>query len=512
MKNAEKIIENKPKTKEELERENILLQKENQQLSSRVIYLEHEYKKLQKLIFGAKTERFKEEPKEQLKLDLLPEVIEKKDVEEQEITYTRKKETKKQKPVREPLPKHLERKEEIIEPENIPEDAQKIGENITEVLEYKPGKIYVRRIIRPKYVIKNPHKTQELDSDRIIVTSDLPTDLPLPYSNAGAGFLSQLFISKYVDHLPFYRQIQIHKRQQNLKLAASTINDWHSNICKLLFPLYEVLKKHVLESAYIQIDESPIKVLTKDKPGSTHKGWMWVYYSPPDGLVLFDYRQGRDQSGVKEMLEDFSGIIQTDGYVVYDQFVDNSNIQLAACMAHARRKFFEAKNENPDVCNFVLTKIQNLYEIERTIKEDNLSEEKILEKRQEESAPIMEELKKYFNKQLHELLPKSPTAKAIAYTLNLWSRLTLFLDKPHIQIDNNLIENTIRPLALGRKNYLFAGSHNGAERAAMMYSFFGSCKLQNIDPFDWLKNTMEKISVHKANKLYELLPGYNQIK
>ncbi|MCP3926137.1 MAG: IS66 family transposase [Desulfobacterales bacterium] len=512
MKNAENIEIFTQETKEKFEQKISCLSEENERLSAKVLYLETEYKKLQKMIFGAKTERFKEEPKEQLKLDLLPELIEEKEVEEQKITYTRQKETKKQKPIREPLPKHLKRKEEIIEPEDIPENARKIGENITEVLEYEPGKIYVRRIVRPKYVIDNPQKTEEFDSDRIIVTADMPSDLPLLSSNAGAGFLAHLFISKYVDHLPFYRQIQIFIRQQNLKLASSTLNDWHANTCKLLYPLHEELKRTVLQSPYIQIDESPIKVLTKNKPGSTHKGWMWAYHSPPDKLVLFDYRQGRDKSGPKEMLNGFSGIIQTDGYAAYNQFVGDAKILLAACMAHVRRKFFEAKDENPDVCNFVLTKIRDLYDIERTIKEENYGKQEILQKRNEESAPITDELKKYFDKIQHQLLPKSLTGKAIAYTLSLWSRLILFLKNPHIQIDNNLIENTIRPLALGRKNYLFAGSHNGAERAAMMYSFFGSCKLQGIDPLLWLKTTLEKISEHKANKLQELLPGYQKNK
>ena len=491
----------------ELKQEIIALKTENNRLTSRVLYLELEYKKLQKLIFGAKSERFKEEPKEQLKLNLLPELIEKQDVEEQEITYVRKKETTKQKPVRTALPNHLERKEEIIEPKNLPEDAKKIGENITEILEYEPGKIYVRRIVRPKYVINNPIKKSDIDPDKAIITADLPADLPLFASNAGAGLLTHLFVSKYIDHLPFYRQIQIFKRQ-DIILASSTINNWFTNTSKLLEPLYEVLKNKILQSSYIQADESPIKVLTRDKPGSSHKGYMWVYHSPPDGLVLFDYRQRRDKSGVKEMLENFAGIVQTDGYAAYNQFENRAEIRLAACMAHARRKFFEAKDENPAVCNFILSKIGELYDIERDIREDELSLEEILKLRQEKSAPIMISLKKYFDKQLNVLLPKSHTGKAVAYTLNLWKRLNVFLENPQVLIDNNLIENSIRPLALGRKNYLFAGSHNAAQNAAMMYSFFGSCQKQKIEPYNWLKSTLEKILDHKANKLHELLPGY----
>ena len=505
MKNAQNIS----KSQAELMSEIDILGQENDRLSAKVLYLELEYKKLQKLIFGTKSERFTEEPKEQLKLDLFPEVVEKQDVETEEITYIRKKEVNKNKPVRTALPAHLPRKEEIIEPENIPEEAEKIGENITEVLEYTPGKIYVRKIIRPKYVVKNPIKTLDFESEKVILTADMPSNLPLFASNAGAGLLTQLFVSKYIDHLPFFRQIQIFKRQE-ITLAQSTINDWFANTSKLLNPLYEVLKKQILQASYTQVDESPIKVLTRDKPGSTHKGWMWVYHSPPDRLVLFDYRKGRDKSGPKEMLKNFTGIVQTDGYAAYNKLADKGNIRLAACMAHARRKFFEAKDENPEICNFVLSKVQELYDIERIIKIEEFSAEAIREKRQKESLPIMNLLEEYFQKQQNELLPKSPTGKAVAYSLNLWKRLSVFLDKPEILIDNNLIENSIRPLALGRKNYLFAGSHAGAQRAAMMYSFFGSCKMQGIEPFAWLKSTLEKISNHRANKLHELLPGYNK--
>ena len=509
MKDAQNISKTKAKTRDELVEETTTLKEENDRLSARILYLELEYKKLQKLIFGAKSERFKEEPKEQLRLELFPEVVEKQDLEDEKITYTRKKAVEKKQPVRSKLPEHLVRKTEMIEPQNIPEGAKKIGENITEVLEYKPGEIYVRRIVRPKYVVENPIKTFDFDSDKVILTADMPSDLPLFASNAGAGFLAHLLVSKYIDHLPFYRQIQIHKRQ-GITLASSTINDWFTNISKLLQPLYEVLKKKVLQSSYIQVDESPIKVLTKDKPGSTHKGWMWVYHSPPDKLLFFDYRSGRSQIGPKEILIDFHGILQTDGYVVYSQFADKERVRLAACMAHARRKFFEAKQENPTICKFVLSKIGLLYDIERTMKEEEFSANAILKNRQKKSLPIMNLLEEYLLKQQNEILPKSLTGKAVAYSLSLWKRLSVFLDKPEVLIDNNLIENSIRPLALGRKNYLFAGSHAGAQRTAMMYSFFGSCKMQGIEPLAWLKSTLEKISNHKANKLYQLLPGYKE--
>lgn len=177
-------------------------------------------------------------------------------------------------------------------------------------------------------------------------------------------------------------------------------------------------------------------------------------------------------------------------------------------MAHARRKFFKAKDENPAICNFVLSKIGQLYDIERYIREEELRLEDILKLRQKKSVLIITSLKKYFDEQLSLLLPKSLTGKSVAYSLKLWKRISVFLENPQVLIDNNLIENSIRPLALGRKNYLFAGSHKVAQNTAMMYSFFGSCHLQEIEPYNWLKSTLEKILDHKANKLHELLPGY----
>ncbi len=392
MKNGQNTDIKHQKTYSELEHKNSKLEQKIDRLTSENQYLKDSYKKLQKMIFGAKSERFVEEPKEQLKLDLLPEVVEKQDVETKEITYTRKKKEDKKKPVRTALPSHLERKKEVIEPKNLPKSAKKIGENITEVLDYTPAKIYVRRIVRPKYVIKNPQKISEIDSDNVILTSDMPSDLPLFASNIGAGFLAHILVSKFIDHLPLYRQIQIAKRQ-NIILASSTVSGWVANASRLLVPLYDVLKKQVTQSSYIQVDESPIQVLTKDKPGSSHKGWMWVYHSPPNGLLFFDYQKGRDQAGVGKMLENFSGTLQTDGYSAYKQFEIKENMRLAACMAHARRKFFEAKEENPDVCNFVLSQIGELYDNEQDIREDDFSNEQILSIRKEKSAPIMKSLK-----------------------------------------------------------------------------------------------------------------------
>ena len=478
--------------------ENIILTvEEYNKLINDNLILKERLDQLERMIFGKKNEKFIPSDDKQFNLfgdDV--QVTEKEDVEKEEITYERPK-TNKKKPIRMALPAHLHREEEIIEPENLPENKKKIGEAITEILEYKPGVIFVRRIVRPKYLLPKQDK---------IVTAELPT-LPLPRANAGASLLAQLIISKIIDHLPFYRQRQIFKRQ-GVELAESTINDWYSAICKLLEPLYELLKKQIQQSTYIQADESPMPVQTKDKPGSTHKGYMWVYHSPPDKRVCFDYQKSRAQDAAKIFLSDFSGILQTDGYAAYTAFGNKSNITLAACMAHARRKFEKSLDNYAQIAKYVLAEIQKLYEIEREIKESEFSDIQIVELRQEKARPILTNLKKYLIEKAIGTLPKSDIGKAISYTLKLYDRLEVYLTDGRVLIDNNLIENSIRPLALGRKNWLFAGSHEAAQRHAMMYSFLVTCKLNKVEPFEWLKNTLNKIPDYNIQNLKELLPGY----
>jgi hypothetical protein len=328
--------------------------------------------------------------------------------------------------------------------------------------------------------------------------------MPVPSSNAGPSLLSHLVVSKYIDHLPFYRQAQIFKREQGVHLAESTLNDWFSATCRLLEPLYDVLQRKVQSSRYLQADETPIPVQTQDKPGATHKGYLWVYHSPPDRLVLFDYSKSRGRDEPAGMLKDFQGALQCDGYQAYDFFENTSGIQLLACWAHARRKFEQAQDNDKQRAEYALDKIRQLYLIEREAEQMDAQKRKT--RRQEKSVPVLRELKTWMMAQLSEVLPKSPIGKAIQYTLGLWDRLERYTGDGDWLIDNNRIENTIRPVALGRKNYLFAGSHDAAQRAAMMYSLLGTCKINGINPWEWLTHVLEVIPDWKANRLEQLLP------
>ena len=492
-------IPNQPITTEQY---NLLLKKFEEQslqikeLLKRNTYLQHEYDTLKRMVFGAKSERFVPTDSSQLPLFGIP-AAEKPEPEKETITYTRNKSSNSEKnqPVRLALPADLPRVEQVIEPDEDLTGAKKIGEVITEYLEYTPGKLHVQKIVRPKYILT--------ESGRIVI-GELPS-LPIPRSNVGPGLLAQIMVSKFVDHLPFHRQIQQFKRQ-GVEIAESTMNDWFTGMCHLLEPLYDRLKQRVQGADYLMGDETPIPVLTNDKPNATHKGYHWVYLAPLENLVCFDYRQGRGREGPEEFLKDVHGALQTDGYVAYNSFEKPGKLRLLSCMAHARRKFDQAKDSDREHAEQALKLFQTLYEIEREARDKNLSYDERKTLRQNKSVEKLQELEAWLKETIIQVLPKSAIGGAIAYTLNLWPRLIRYTEDGRYEIDNNLVENSIRPVALGRKNYLFAGSHEGAKRAAMMYSFLGTCKKNNVEPFAWLKDVLTRIPDWSIQRLDELLP------
>ena len=420
---------------------------------------------------------------------------------QEDIAYTRTKPEAKDKkhPLRAELPAHLPRKTEVIEPENLPEGSKFIGNEITEILEYDPANIYVRQIIRPKYIIESS------DEATHIAIAELPS-LPIPKGNAGASMIAQILISKFTDHIPYYRQSKIFKRQ-NLHIPDSTIGGWANTATeRWLVPVYDVLKSTIVTTDYLQADETPIAVLTEDKPGATHRGYYWVYYDPVKRLVCFDYRKTRGREGPKSFLQDFSGDLQSDGYSAYADLGVPGKIKHLACWAHARRKLEHAKDNDPKRSEEALTMIGRLYDIEREARNKELTYDEIKTLRQEQSVVIIDEIALWLNSQKREVLPKSAIGMAINYTLNLWPRLIRYTEDGRFNIDNNLIENSIRGVALGRKNYLFAGSHESAQRGAVIYSLLATCQIRGVEPFTWLKNALDTIPDYPANQLEKLLP------
>ena len=473
-----------------------LLKSEYDQMQRDLACFKYQLEELKRLIYGTRSERFvSSESQDQLPLF---EVTEQPQEEKpQTVSYQRKQASKEKKhPTRALLPAHLPREEEIIEPAGVSENMKKIGEEVTEMLEHTPGKLYVRRIVRPKYVEPNTQGVQ---------IAELPS-LPIPKGNAGASLLAQLQINKFVDHLPFYRQVQMFKRE-GMKLAESTINGWFKATCHLLEPLYDQLIVQVKAQPYLQADESPIPVQSSHKSGATHTGYHWVYHSPLQRMAVFDYQPSRARKGPEAFLSNFQGYLQTDGYTAYNEIGKREGITLLACMAHARRYFEKALDNDKQVAEYALKIIQCLYALERKVKEEGLNKEQVQKLRKKEALPILKTWKEWLMQQQLSAIPKSPIGKAINYTLGLWNRLIRYVEDGDLHIDNNPIENLIRPLALGRKNYLFAGSHEGAKRAAMMYSFFATCKLNEVNPHTWLKDVLDRIPDTKLNNLDQLIPN-----
>ena len=472
------------------------LQQRNEQLEAEVVALKAELKELKRLIFGSKRERFIGSSG-QGQLSLLPNegLLAKPDVEKQTYQRAINKPAASIPPSRKLLPAHLPRVEVVLEPQEDTSKMKKIGEQISEELDYRPAKLFVRRYVRPRYV-----STEE--DFHIAALPNRPIDKGIP----GPGLLAQILMDKFVDHLPVYRQVQRYERL-GIKLSESTLGGWLSSTCELFSPLYDALRASVLGQTYLQADESPMPVLDQSKKGKTHRGYQWVYHSPEVKLVFFEYQPGRGREGPKECLKDFAGYLQTDGYEAYEWInAQRDDITLLHCMAHARRYFEKALDSDADRAGYALSQIQKLYAIERHARQADLSNEQRYVLRQEQAVPVLEELHTWLLEQAAAVLPKSLIGKAVAYSLRRIKTLSLYTTDGQLEIDNNLIENTIRPIALGRKNYLFAGSHAAAQRIAVFYSLLGSCKLHHIEHYAYLKDILERLSNHSISQIDELLP------
>ena len=455
---------------------------------------------LQKMVFGSRHERFIPDSAavaQQLALSLQAEAVGERTVTTQEVTVTKTniKVEKKAHPGRMALPADLPRKVIVIEPKEDVSHLTKIGEEITEQLDVTPSKFFVRRYVRNKYA---------LPQGEGVVIGKLPSQ-PIDKCMAGPGLLAQVIIDKYVDHLPLYRQEQRFSRV-GITLAPSTLCNWKSSVCNLITPLYDALVKEVLQTNYLHVDETPIKVLDQDKAGTTHRGYFWVYHNSHQKIVIFDYRKGRDGEGPSEILKNFIGHLQADGYQVYEDFDDSSGIMLLHCMAHARRKFSEALDNDKARSEYVLQHMQQLYAIEQQARDKKMSFDEIYELRQQQAIPILEHLGKWMKESYVQVTPKSSIGKALAYSIERWKKLCIYTTNGMLCIDNNPVENSIRPIAIGRKNYLFAGSHDAAQESAMIYSLLGTCKLHKINPWEWLKDILIRLPDHPINKIKELLP------
>lgn len=481
--------------------------KRSDDLHYKVTTLQQELVQIKKMVFGSRQERFIPADNgqvQQLTFELEAETMDRcKITDGQKISYVRTPTTVTGKeprnhPGRMKLPEELRRETIVLMPNSDVSGLVRIGDDVTEILEYTTPEFYVRQYIRPKYV------QPLLDNGSTVITASLPGRL-MEKCMAGEGLLAQILVDKYCDHLPLHRQLQRFSRM-GITIAQSTINDWVRAVLEQLNGLYAVHKQQVLQSRYLHADETPIKVQDPDKKGSSHQGYYWVYHNSAEKIVLFDYRPGRGREGPDDILKDFQGYLQTDGYAAYDIFDKRPGITLLHCMSHGRRKFHDSLQSDPARAQHALGLFQQLYNTERTIKEEQLRGDELLALRRKEAVPVLHTLKQWMTEHYQQVLPKSPIGRAIEYNLSRWDKLTLYTTDDRLQIDNNPVENAIRPVALGRKNYLFAGSHEAAQRAAMIYSLFATCRLHNINPYDWLKNALTKMHLHTTSNIHQLLP------
>ena len=403
------------------------------------------------------------------------------------------------------MPENLPRIEITIEPNQDTSGMVKIREEITEVLDIIPPVFQVIRIIRPIYA--NPQAEQGTKS---IIIADLPSR-PIDKGIPSARLLAYLLVSKFVDHLPYYRQVKMFNRV-GVDIKAKTINGWIARVCVLLKPLYDAFCKHHFSQPYLQGDETTIKVLMVKK-SKAHTGYYWVYYDPIGNQVVFIFDPGRGRKYPAEHLRNFSGNLQTDGLGVYTEFDKLDYITLFGCMAHVRRKFFDAKSNDKARAEKVLLMIQQLYAIEAEARENKYTPEQRLALRQEKAAPIMTKLKTYLDEEYDskQVRPKSAIGIAIRYAIGQWWKIERYLHDGTVEIDNNLVENAIRivPIAIGigRKNYLFAGSEQGAKWGAMIYTFLSSAMRQGHNPLEYLSDILRRLPETKTSQLHELFPA-----
>ena len=295
-----------------------------------------------------------------------------------------------------------------------------------------------------------------------------------------------------------------------MSIPYNTFIDWAGKAIDKISVVGEVLLKEIMASTYIHVDETGLPVLLgkeNSKSKKMHKGYLWGYHDSIKNLVYFDYQPGRGEKHTIGILQNFHGIIQTDGWHVYEGVAaKQKEIMQICCMAHARRKFVEAMPYDKELAQYALTKFSALYKIESNCKEQGFSYDEITKVRQRKAVPILEELHKWMLEEYKTLLPSAHITTAIGYSLERWERLCHYTTDGMLNPDNNPVERSIRPVVLGRKNYLFAGSHEAAKRLAMIYSLLGTCKLNDVNPYIWLKDVFDKINSWPINRIHELLP------
>ena len=473
------------------------LTEENEALRAEVKLLREKIDLLVKRIFGAKSEQFDEqqlmlllqggdgEPKKALASEGDACAL------EAEIDKVgdahRPKKPHSQREAR--VPEHLPTVDEVIEPEEVkaePEAWRCMGEEITEQLDYEPAKFLRRRIIRRKYVKRDePYKAPVI----------APLTTLQERSIAAPGLLAAIIVGKYCDHLPLYRQEQIYRTRHHLNIARQSMARWLALAADWLQPIYEQIRTGVMAGGYVQIDETPVEYLSPGH-GQTEQGYLWAC-KRPGADVCFSWATSRGARCLDKIIPaDFTGIVQCDGYAAYPAYARTSEgIALAGCWAHVRRKFIEAKDSAPMQAGWVLLQLAHLYRIEAELRARKAGPRLRQAKRSAESRPIIARLHAALSKikRLCRHLPRSAMGRAIDYALTLWPMLGLYVEDGRIEIDNNQVENAIRPTAIGKKNWLFIGEAEAGQRSAILYTIIEACRRRGIDPWTYLRDVLTRL-------------------
>jgi transposase len=407
------------------------------------------------------------------------------------------------------LPEHLPVVEQVIEPDEVPPGERaawrRIGEEVSEQLDYEPARFVRRRTIRPKYVRRG-------DVEQPPVIAPLPPSLQ-DACLAAPGLIAAVIVSKYCDHLPLYRQEMIYQTRHGVALPRQTMCRWMALAAFWLRPLYEKIKTTVLDGHCVQADETPIEYLEPGH-GSTRTGYFWTLHRP-GGDTVFTWQASRAAACLEHCIpDDWYGILQCDGYAAYPAFVrqrqerTDAVIVLAGCMAHARRGFVEALAQAQSACAFILRQMQHLYAIERQLRETRASPALRQAVRSAQSRPLLQRLHRWCIRlsDKKRYLPQSNMGKALSYFLNQWEPLGRFLEDGRLEIDNNLAENSIRPTAVGKKNWLFIGAEAAGETSAILYTLIESARRRGIDPFEYLRDALTRLPRMKAAQISTLTP------
>jgi transposase len=488
----------------ELEAQRLALETQLQETQEKLAEAQAFIAELQRRLFGPKAEKLSSEQEqqlEQLACDLQEEARKPPSVIRQ-VLEEEQRARRKPRPRRHPLPVAMETETVILEPESTicphcGTPGQCIGEEVSEEFDLIPARLIRRRTVRRKYAFRC--------GEAGVAIAPLPPRL-IPQSKLGLGLAVHIILARYDDHLSFYSLERSFQERYGVVIPRQQMVQWVEHIAQWLRPIYDAMWEQMKAGGYLQIDETPVKVLDPEVQGKAAQGYLW-FFSVPRGDVLLEFSRSRGQQVVRQRLEGFHGTMQTDAYEVYHAVErKEATLQRIGCLAHSRRRFYQALQESVSEAVWFITQIRQLYRLEEEIR--GLGPAERFRIRHEQASPIWEAMKKQAEQLQPKLLPKSTLGQAVNYFLNDYDALVGYLKDGRFEIDNNLIENDIRPTAVGRKRWLFIGHPGAGWRSAVIYSILGSCRRRGLNPHEYLTDVLARLPSIKITEIRPLLPAH----